>query len=173
MNSRREFLSTTSTLIGAAAVSAMLPERQLYATGQRALTDLSAVDAVAAMRNGDINAEDYAKALLDRADALHSLNAFLTLDREMVLDAARAADNRRSTGIRLGALHGLPIPEKDSVNTKALPRTNGTPALRNYRPKDDAAAIKPLFAQGAILMGKTNMHELSHGLPATTSPSVR
>jgi mandelamide amidase len=81
----------------------------------------------------------------------------------MVLEAARAADKRRRTGSRLGTLHGLPIPVKDSINTKALPTTNGTPALRNFRPKQDAAILKPLFAQGAILMGKTNIHELSYG----------
>src|SRR5689334_22579515 len=106
MSSRREFLSTTSTLFGAAAVSTLLPERPLYAAGQRALTDLSAVDAVLAMRNGDIKAEDYANALLDRADALSRLNAFRTLDREIVLDAARAADALRASGVQLGVLHG-------------------------------------------------------------------
>jgi mandelamide amidase len=115
------------------------------------------------MRNGDIKAEDYARALLDRAKSLESLNAFRALDRQMVLELARSADKRRKAGARLGALHGLPIPVKDSVNTKALPTTNGTPALRNFRPKEDAAILKPLFAQGAILMGKTNIHELSYG----------
>jgi len=162
-NSRRAFLADTAALLGAAATSALLPDRQIWAASQSGLTDLTAVAALAAMRTGDIKAEDYARALFDRAEALVSLNAFRALDREMVLEAARAADKRRATGARLGALHGLPIPVKDSVNTKALPTTNGTPALRNFRPKDDAAILKPLFAQGAILMGKTNIHELSYG----------
>jgi len=52
---------------------------------------------------------------------------------------------------------------KDSVNTKALPTSNGTRALRNFRPKDDAAVLKPLLANGGILMGKTSIHELSYG----------
>lgn len=160
--SRRTFLTDTVTLFGVAATSALLPARQVHAA-QRSLTDLTAVDAVTAMRNGDIKAEDYARALLDRVKSLENLNAFRALDREMVLQAARAADKRRGTGARLGALHGLPIPVKDSVNTKALPTTNGTPALRNFRPKDDAAILKPLFAQGGILMGKTSIHELSYG----------
>jgi Asp-tRNA(Asn)/Glu-tRNA(Gln) amidotransferase A subunit family amidase len=160
-DSRRRFLADTVTLIGAAVTSALLPARQIW--GQSALTDLTAVSAVGAMRNGDIKAEDYARALLDRAKSLVSLNAFRALDRDMVLEAARSADKRRGTGARLGALHGLPIPVKDSVNTKALPTTNGTPALRSFRPKEDAAILKPLFAQGAILMGKTSIHELSYG----------
>lgn len=161
-NSRRKFLADTVTLLGAAVTSALLPARQIWAD-QSALTDLTAVDAVTAMRDGDIKAEDYARALLDRAKSLENLNAFRALDREMVLEAARTADKRRGTRARLGALHGLPIPVKDSVNTKALPTTNGTPALKNFRPKEDAAILKPLFSQGAILMGKTNIHELSYG----------
>ena len=132
------------------------------ATGN-SLTDLPAVAAVAAMREGDITAEHYAHALLDRAQVLESLNAFRTLNVEMVLEAARAADLARASGAALGMLHGLPIPVKDSVNTRALPTSNGTRALRDFKPRNDAAVLKPLFDQGAILMGKTNLHELSRG----------
>jgi mandelamide amidase len=115
------------------------------------------------MQKGEIRAEDCARALVDRAQVLERLNAFRTLDREMVLEAARNADQARASGARLGVLHGLPLPVKDSVNTKALPTSNGTRALRDFRPKDDAVVLKPLLAQGAILMGKTNIHELSYG----------
>jgi indoleacetamide hydrolase len=127
------------------------------------MTELSATAVVEAMRNGDIKAEDYARALLDKAQEFESLNAFRILDREMVLEAARAADKARASGAALGMLHGLPIPVKDSVNTKDLPTSQGTGALRDFKPRDDAAVLKPLFAQGAILMGKTNLHELSYG----------
>jgi indoleacetamide hydrolase len=130
--------------------------------GQRSLTDLSAVAAVSAIRNGELKAEDYARALLERAQQLQSLNAFRTLDIEMVLQAARAADKTRAAGAALGALHGLPIPVKDSVNSKDLPTSNGTAALRDFRPNADAAVLKSLLAEGGILMGKTNLHELSY-----------
>ena len=130
---------------------------------RRNLTDLSAVAVVTAIRNGELKAEDYARALLERAQHLESLNAFRTLDPQMVLEAARDADKTRASGAVLGALHGLPIPVKDSVNSKALPTSNGTGALRDFRPRDDAGVLKSLLAQGAILMGKTNLHELSYG----------
>ena len=159
---RREFLITTSQVVGGMVVSSILPATPTGAANSN-LVELSATAAVAAIRNGDIKAENYARALLDRAQQLASLNAFRILDREMVLEAARNADKRRASGAQLGVLHGLPIPVKDSVNTKALPTSNGTRALANFRPKDDAAVLKPLFAQGAILMGKTNLHELSFG----------
>ena len=134
------------------------------------LVELSATAAVAAIRNGDIKAEDYARALLDRARQLTNLNAFRTLDREMVLEAAQNADKRRTSGAQLGVLHGLPMPVKDSVNTKVLPTSNGTRALATFKPREDAAVLKPLFSQGAILMGKTNLHELSFG--ATSNNAI-
>jgi indoleacetamide hydrolase len=165
---RREFLVDAATLLGAIAAGCHLPDRQIGEAGHSTVCNLSAVDAVAAMRNGDLKAEDYARALLDRAAALQSLNAFRTLDGEMVLEAARAADKKRASGVPLGALHGLPIPVKDSVNTKALATSNGTRALKDFKPKEDAAVLKRLFAQGAILMGKTSLHELSYG-PTTNN----
>src|SRR2546425_2326883 len=158
---RREFLARALLLAGGAAVTSELSACR--AKTREELTDLSAVAAVTAMRKGDIKAEDYARALLDRAQRLESLNAFRTLDRKIVLEAARAADKARAAGAQLGPLHGLPIPVKDSVNTKALPTSNGTRALRNFRPKDDAAVLKTLLANGGILMGKTSIHELSYG----------
>lgn len=130
---------------------------------------LSAVAAVAAMRNGDISAEDYASALLTRTDALKNINAFISLDRDKVLEAARAADRMRASGSLLGALHGLPIPVKDSVNSMDLPSSSGTAALRAFWPHDDAGVLKRLLAQGAILMGKTNMDELSYGFTSNNS----
>jgi indoleacetamide hydrolase len=129
----------------------------------RNLLELTATAAVGAMRKGDIKAEAYAHALLDRADELQGLNAFIKLDPAAVLDAARAADKRRSAGEKLGRLHGLPVPIKDSVNTKELPTTNGTRALREFRPMTNAGVLAPLLAEGAIVMGKTNLHELSWG----------
>jgi indoleacetamide hydrolase len=164
---RRDFLKTSTALAAATLVpSAMTlaaegPDRPEKRRTQ--MIDLTATAAVAAMKSGDIKAEDYATALLARADEAKSLNAFRTLHPQTVLEAAREADRTRAAGRPLGALHGLLIPVKDSVNTKALPTSNGTRALRDFRPRDDAAVLKPLFAQGALLMGKTNLHELSCG----------
>jgi len=124
---------------------------------------MSAVDAVAAMKSGSLTAERYALALLEQCKRGKALNAFITLDRERVLAAARAADQRRRTGAELGPLHGLPIPIKDSVNTNDLRTTVGTPALRGFEPKEDAPLVRTLRAAGAIVLGKTNLHELSLG----------
>jgi mandelamide amidase len=127
------------------------------------LTQLSARAAAKAMRDGDLKAETYAAALLAQAERWKALNAFRTMHPDSVLEAARAADKQRVSGAALGPLHGVPIPVKDSVNTRALPTSDGTRALRDFRPDQDADVLKPLFSAGAILMGKTNLHELSCG----------
>jgi mandelamide amidase len=126
-------------------------------------SELSAVDAVWAMRDGSITAEDYALSLLDQCQRGSALNAFITLDPEQVLEAARLADKKRTSGAPLGPLHGLPIPIKDSINTKDLPTTCGTPALRNFRPRENAPIVQLLLDAGATVLGKTNLHELSMG----------
>lgn len=128
-----------------------------------AMIELSATEAVAAMRAGVFSAESYARALLERCAAGRYLNAFITLEPETVLEAARAADRHRTSGGALGRLHGLPVPIKDSVNTGDYPTTGGTNSLRNFQPKSDAAAVALLRAAGAIVLGKTNLHELSLG----------
>jgi Asp-tRNA(Asn)/Glu-tRNA(Gln) amidotransferase A subunit family amidase len=127
------------------------------------LLELSAVDVLARLRKGEVTAERYATAILERCQQGQALNAFITLPQAQVLEAARAADRLRASGAKLGALHGLPIPVKDSVNTKDMPTTGGTPALRNFRPKNDAPIVRALLAAGAIVLGKTNLHELSFG----------
>jgi Asp-tRNA(Asn)/Glu-tRNA(Gln) amidotransferase A subunit family amidase len=127
------------------------------------MIDLSAREAVTAMISGEISAEAYANALLRRCAQGRTLNAFITLDPDAVRGAARTLDRRRATGEPLGALHGLPIPIKDSVNTQDLPTTAGTNALRGFRPSADATVVTKLRAAGAIVLGKTNLHELSFG----------
>ena len=124
---------------------------------------LSACEAVSAMSTGQITALAYAEALLARCADRSDLNAFITLEPEAVRSAARAADARRAAGEKLGPLHGLPVPVKDSINTADLPTTAGTAALRKFRPTEDATVVARLREAGAIVLGKTNLHELSFG----------
>ena len=158
---RRDAICGAAAAIAANGIANGFPEAS--AADMSEMTDLTAVEAVAAMRRGEITAEKYATALLARAERYKTLNAFITLDPDSVLEAARNADRARSAGAALGVLHGLPIPVKDSVNTKDLPTTGGTPALRNFRPHADAPVIATLRNAGALVMGKTNIHELSFG----------
>src|ERR1700722_16187689 len=131
--------------------------------GNAELCNLSAVEAVAHMSQGALTAERYAQALLANCQAAHALNAFIALEPARVLEAARARDHERRDGAKPGPLFGLPIPVKDSVNTRDYPTTGGTPALRHFRPAEDAPVVAALRDAGALVLGKTNLHELSYG----------
>jgi Asp-tRNA(Asn)/Glu-tRNA(Gln) amidotransferase A subunit family amidase len=154
-------------VLGAAATTTVAAVRGLAAgsnqTQMSHLIDLSAVEAIAQMSRGELTAERYAEALLERCHAARELNAFITIEPQRVLEDARARDRERRAGAKPGPLFGLPIPVKDSVNTRDYPTTGGTPALRNFRPTEDAPLVAALKAAGAIVLGKTNLHELSFG----------
>jgi Asp-tRNA(Asn)/Glu-tRNA(Gln) amidotransferase A subunit family amidase len=172
--SRREFVfgAAASALSASVACRAEMPSLgtapeqapgAARAEAGRRWLDLSAVDAVDAMRTGALTAERYAGALLERCARLKALNAFITLEPSLVLEQAREADRRRASGAPLGPLHGLPIPVKDSLNTAQYATSGGTPALRGFRPPADAPLVATLRSAGAIVLGKTNLHELSYG----------
>ena len=168
MTSDPHDLSRRSFVIGASATMAITAAPAAFSTPAPAsaaspLLDLSAVDAVARISRGEMTAEAYASALLARCEALGSLNAFITVEPAQVLEAARDCDRRRRAGEKPGPMFGLPIPVKDSVNTHDYPTTAGTPALRHFRPANDAPVVSTLRAAGAIVLGKTNLHELSYG----------
>lgn len=126
------------------------------------LTELSASDALQALRLRRLTSAEYAGALLQRADRLEDLNVFISRDSAAVLAAARTADQRRERYFR-GRLNGLPIIVKDNINSANLPTTGGTPGLRQNQPARNAVVLQRLLNEGAILMGKSNMHELAFG----------
>src|SRR6202451_3198467 len=165
--SRRTFvLGTTATVAMSAAgarSAAVTPVSGPTGDGGADLCNLGAAEAVAHMSQGALTSERYTQALLAKCQSAQELNAFITLEPARVLEAARARDRDRLAGAKPGPLFGLPIPVKDSVNTRDYPTTGGTPALRHFRPKDDAPVVATLRGAGAIVLGKTNLHELSFG----------
>ncbi|HXS28583.1 MAG TPA: indoleacetamide hydrolase [Steroidobacteraceae bacterium] len=128
------------------------------------LEELTVRTAAAMIRRGELTAESYVAELLERCAAAEALNAFASLDAERALAAARQADEHRSAGAPLGPLHGVPLVLKDNLDTADLATTGGTPALRGNRPRSNGAVVQRLLDAGAILLGKTNMHELAFGV---------
>ncbi|MFM1988410.1 MAG: hypothetical protein RJA99_1367 [Pseudomonadota bacterium] len=128
---------------------------------------LSAAEAVAAVRAGAVTARALVRAALERARACADLNAFVVVDEAGALAAADRIDAARAAGEVLPALAGLPVVVKDNINLDGLPTTGGTPALRDARPSNTAPSARRLVEAGAIVLGKTNLHELAFGITST------
>jgi mandelamide amidase len=125
------------------------------------MINLGAAAAAAAMRSGEVSAERYADVLLQRCREFEALHAFLAIDRDGVLAAARAADQARRAGARLGPLHGLPLAVKDNVDVAGLPTSCNSPQLAGPAAAADAAVVRTLRSAGALMLGKANMPELA------------
>lgn len=128
------------------------------------LTQLGVAEAARLIRSGQVTSVELTQAYLDRAATLTALNAYVTLDRAKALDAARKADAARAAGRGTGALHGVPLVVKDNIHVAGLPNTAGTPGLRDFVPSANAPVAQKLIDAGAVVLGKTNMHELAFGI---------
>ncbi|MGJ7583642.1 amidase family protein, partial [Variovorax sp. RHLX14] len=136
----------------------------LSAHAQPDIATLTATEAVQQLCAGTITSEQLVTAYLAQAKAKANLNAFITLDEAGALKAARAADALRKRGGACKPLAGLPVAIKDNIQVQGLPATAGTPALKSFVPLADAPVVARLRAAGAVVLGKTNMHELDFGV---------
>jgi len=128
------------------------------------LTQLGVADAARLIREKKVTSAELTEAYIGRAEANPDLNVYVTLDRAGAMAAARRADADLSRGTAPGALHGVPLVVKDNTHVAGLPNTAGTPALRGFVPKDSAPTVQKLADAGAVILGKTNMHELAFGI---------
>ena len=131
--------------------------------------ELGVADAAARIARGELDSTALVDHLLSRIEQHESMNAFISIDRQGAMAAARRVDRARDRGQPLGMLAGVPIVVKDNINTGTLPTTAGTPALADFRPRSDAAVVERLVAAGAIVLGKANMHELAFGITSANA----
>jgi Asp-tRNA(Asn)/Glu-tRNA(Gln) amidotransferase A subunit family amidase len=133
------------------------------------LADLTAAEASARMKAGDLTALAYADAFIERvAEREADVKAWVHLDPEYVRAAARAADERRREGRAPGPLNGIPVGIKDVINTADMPTQNGCAYFKGHQPEHDAGCIAQLRGAGAIIMGKTVTTELATHVPNKT-----
>jgi indoleacetamide hydrolase len=128
------------------------------------IDQLTASEVAAGVCNGSFTSTDVTRAYLNRAKARAALNAFVALDEAGAMQAARDADARRRSGGTCLPLQGVPIAVKDNIHVAGLPATSGTPALKAFVPRADAPVVKSLRDAGAVILGKTHMHELAFGI---------
>ena len=125
---------------------------------------LSIAEASARIEAGELSPVALLKAVFGRIDATDAvLNSYVRLMRESALAEARAAEQRAQRGERRGALDGIPIAVKDLYDTAGVVTAAGTGAYRERVPAEDATAVRRLREAGAIILGKTNTHELAMG----------
>jgi mandelamide amidase len=158
--SRRDILTSPIAL---AAGAAAVPSLGYVSSAMADSSSPTAVEIVAAIRDNKMTATGAVRAALERAEQLKELNAFIILNKDGALEAAAQVDK----GERTGALAGLPIVVKDNINTSDMPTSAGTPALQHARPTKNAPSLQKLLDAGAIVIGKTNMHELAFGITST------
>ncbi|MFE9611731.1 amidase family protein [Streptomyces sp. NPDC006012] len=114
-------------------------------------------------------AQETVRAALARAADAEGLNAFITLDGERALEEAARHDesasrNGESAARQDGGTGRWCLVVKDNIHVAGLPNTAGTPALKDFVPRLDAPVVRSLRDAGAIVLGKTNMHELALGV---------
>jgi len=128
------------------------------------LYELTAADTSRAIATGEVSAVEVAQAHLDRIAAVDDeVKAFLHIDAEGALLAAKAVDERKAAGSDLGPLAGVPLAMKDVVVTKGLPTTSGSKILEGWIPPYDATITRRVIDAGIVMLGKTNMDEFAMG----------
>ena len=123
-------------------------------------------------RDKSVSPVEVTRATLDRIATLHpKLNAFLTVLGDSALIAAEAAERLFLAGIDLGPLQGVPFSVKDNIEVRGT-RTTAASRQRLDAPIDteDAPVVRRLRQAGAVLVGKTNLHEFAAGVPERDGP---
>lgn len=121
-------------------------------------------EAAALIRSREITCRELVDGYLERIElAEPTINAFITIAAQQARDSADAADAMIRAGYSLGPLHGLPVGIKDNIDTAGIRTTSGSGMLGGNIPSRDATVVDRLKRAGAIVIGKTNLHEFAWG----------
>jgi aspartyl-tRNA(Asn)/glutamyl-tRNA(Gln) amidotransferase subunit A len=127
------------------------------------LLDRDLVDAAELVATGQVSPVELVEASLRRIDGIDGTNAYISVFADDALAVARASETMIAAGHRLGPLHGVPVALKDNIAVRGRLTTAGSKVLAEYRPDADAGVTRRLRSAGAILIGKTNLHEFAWG----------
>ncbi|WP_270888535.1 Asp-tRNA(Asn)/Glu-tRNA(Gln) amidotransferase subunit GatA [Pedococcus sp. 5OH_020] len=128
------------------------------------ITRSSAAELAHALDSREVSSVEVVQAHLDRIAAVDAdVHAYLHVDAQGALEAAREVDQRRAAGEELHVLAGVPIAVKDVMVTKGMPTTCGSKILQGWMPPYDSTVVARLRATGMPMLGKTNMDEFAMG----------
>lgn len=134
------------------------------------ITDMTAVQLSAAIKEGNTTAVEAAEAVLARIEEEDKkYNCYVTVDREGALAQAKKVQTQIEAGTLSGPLAGVPVALKDNLCTEGLLTTCASKILYNFVPTYTAEAVKNLSKAGAVILGKTNMDEFAMGSTTETS----
>ncbi|WP_216843861.1 amidase [Phytoactinopolyspora alkaliphila] len=132
---------------------------------------MTAAELARALRRRETSASELVDAALGRIRELNpSLNAFALIDDEGARAAAHLADEQLVAGVDLGPLHGVPVAVKDLIDMAGLPTSCGSATSFGATATEDAEVVRRLRSAGAVIIGKTTLHEFAYG--ATGDRSV-
>ncbi len=115
-----------------------------------------------AIRDKTVSSLEVVQTCLQRIEEVNpKLNAVVQITAETAVREAKEADEQLARGVIRGALHGVPMTIKDSLDTAGVVTTGGTKGRASYIPDKDATVVARLRDAGAILLGKTNTPELT------------
>src|SRR6266853_2307037 len=132
------------------------------------LTSASLIQIASLLRRRRLSPVELVDAYTGRIAASAELHAFITPPGKRARQDAQRAERRLARG-ESGALLGVPIALKDLFATRALKTTVGSRILRDWVPSSDAAVVARLREAGAVIFGKTNLHEFAYGV-STANP---
>jgi aspartyl-tRNA(Asn)/glutamyl-tRNA(Gln) amidotransferase subunit A len=125
---------------------------------------LSLVEAAEQIRTLKLSSLELTRECLDRIERMNSvLDAFITVTADVALEQARQADAEISAGNWRGALHGIPIALKDLIDVAGVRTTAGSRQFLDHVATEDAAIVTQSKQAGAVIVGKTNLHEFAFG----------
>lgn len=127
------------------------------------LLDRTLTESAELIATRELSPVTLVEATLRRIEAIDETHAYISVYADQALEVARASETMIAAGHRLGPLHGVPIALKDNIDVRGEITTAGSKILAEHRPDADAAVVRRLRAAGAIIVGKTNMHEFAWG----------
>ena len=134
------------------------------------LATLSLTEAAARIRTRSVTPTQLTEACLARVETYNpKLNAFITIMHEQALAQARELEAEQRSGKLRSPLHGVPIALKDNVDTAGVRTTAASAVFDDRIPQQDAEVTRRLKEAGAVLIGKTNLHEFAMGGTSATS----
>jgi len=155
---RREFLqAVVGTAMGLRSTLQSSPPRKDLAF--LTISELSEL-----IRAKKVSPVEITQTILERIERLNpALNAYITVTPDLAMKAAQEAESEIQQKKWRGPLHGVPVAVKDLFDTAGVRTTAASALFKDRVPEQDAEVIRKLKAAGAVLVGRTKMHEFAYG----------